>query len=65
MAEIFFDSSLEGFKVILLNKYLMITNNNRDNKGITMITNSLISTVFNLDGQFFFRAPGKVPKLLY
>ena len=54
MAEIFFESSLEGSKIILLNKYLTITNNNRDNKGITMITNSLISTVFNLDDRIFF-----------
>jgi len=31
MAEIFFESSLEGSKIILLNKYLTITNNNTDN----------------------------------
>ena len=31
-------------------KYQMITNNIKDNKGITMITKSLTSTVFNLNG---------------
>ena len=31
MAEIFFETSLEGSKIILLNKYLTITNNNTDN----------------------------------
>ena len=31
MGENFFESSLEGSKIILLNKYLTITNNNTDN----------------------------------
>ena len=31
MAKIVFESSLDGSKVILLNKYLTITNNNKDN----------------------------------
>ena len=35
----------------------MITNNNKDNKGITMISKYLTSTVFNLDkGAFKYRA---------
>ena len=35
MAKIVFESSLDGSKVILLNKYLTIRNNNKDNKGLT------------------------------
>ena len=53
MAKKYFESSWEGSKVVVLNdctKYQTITNNNNDNKGITMITKSLTSTVFNLDG---------------
>ena len=43
-----------GFLGMLKGWYLMITNNDKDNKGITMITKSLTSTVFNLDGLNFF-----------